>query len=306
MAWYGERWRLTGPAEDDYSAARMSEEADRLKWQRATSGFERARLNLLVALITLTVGAWALTLYQALEMSAPMDIPMDIAVRGGVTSDGMGGMAMAGMPAGGWSFAGAITFVALWTVMMAAMMLPAAAPMILIFASAQAQRAGDAVVPTWIFVAGYLFVWALAGVLVYAAVQIGSDIATQLTSLERARWAPLALGATLVTAGLYQFTPMKRICLTRCRSPFAFVALYWRDGRLGALRMGMRHGAYCLGCCWALFAVLVAAGVMSLAWMLLLTAVVFVEKVLPDGQRAASLIGLALVGLGLGVGVGAV
>ena len=315
MAWYGERWRLTGLAasvlnrscrfrsdEADYSAARMSEEADRLKWQRATSGFERARLNLLVALITLTVGAWALTLYQALEMSAPMDI----AVRGGVTRDGMGGMAMAGMPAGGWSFAGAITFGALWTVMMAAMMLPAAAPMVLIFASAQAQRAGHAVVPTWIFVAGYLLIWALAGVLVYAAVQIGSDIATQLTSLERARWAPLALSATLVTAGLYQFTPMKRICLTRCRSPFAFVALYWRDGRLGALRMGMRHGAYCLGCCWALFAVLVAAGVMSLAWMLLLTAVVFVEKVLPDGQRAASLIGLALIGLGLGVGVGAV
>jgi predicted metal-binding membrane protein len=311
MAWYGECWRLTGLAastadvrfrsdEADYSAARMSEEADRLK-QRVTSGFEHARLNLSVALITLTVGAWALTLYQAVEMSAPMEI----AVRGGITSDGMGGMAMAGMPAGGWSFAGAITFVALWTVMMAAMMLPAAAPMILIFASAQTQRAG-AVVPTWIFVAGYLFVWALAGVLVYAAVQIGSDIATQLTSLERARWAPLALGATLVTAGLYQFTPMKRICLTRCRSPFAFVALYWRDGRLGALRMGMRHGAYCLGCCWALFAVLVAAGVMSLAWMLLLTAVVFVEKVLPDGQRAASLIGLALVGLGLGVGVGAV
>jgi predicted metal-binding membrane protein len=102
----------------------MSKEAGRLKWQRATSGFERARLNLLVALITLTVDAWALTLHQALEMSALMDI----AVRGGVTSDGMGGMAMAGMPAGGWSFAGAISFGALWTVMMAAMMFPAAAP----------------------------------------------------------------------------------------------------------------------------------------------------------------------------------
>jgi predicted metal-binding membrane protein len=302
MAWYGERWRLTGPAEDDYSAARMSEGADRLKWQRATSGFKRARSNLLVALITLTIGAWALTLHQALEMS----VPMDIAVRGGVTSDGMGGMAMAGMPAGGWSLAGATTFVALWTVMMAAMMLPAAGPMILIFASAQAQRSGDAVVPTWVFIAGYLLVWALAGVLVYGAVQTGSDIATQLAPLERARWAPLALGATLVTAGLYQFTPIKRICLTRCRSPFAFVALYWRDGRLGALRMGLQHGAYCLGCCWALFAVLVAAGVMSLAWMLLLTGVVFVEKALPYGPRAASLIGLALVALGLGVGSGAV
>jgi predicted metal-binding membrane protein len=277
-------------------------EADPLKWQRAASGFERTRLNLLVALITLTVGAWALTLYQALEMS----VPMDIAVRGGVTSDGMGGMAMAGMPAGGWSFAGAATFVALWTVMMAAMMLPAAAPMILIFASAQAQRAGDVTVPTWIFIVGYLLVWAFAGVLVYAAVQIGSDIATRLTSLERARWAPLALGATLVTAGLYQFTPIKRICLTRCRSPFTFVALSWRDGRLGALRMGLQHGAYCLGCCWALFAVLVAAGVMSLAWMLLLAALVFVEKVLPDGPCAASVIGLALVALGLVLASGAV
>jgi predicted metal-binding membrane protein len=124
--------------------------------------------------------------------------------------------------------------------------------------------------------------------------------------VERARWAPLALGATLVTAGLYQFTPMKRICLTRCRSPFTFVALSWRDGRLGALRMGLQHGAYCLGCCWALFAVLVAAGVMSLAWMLLLAALVFVEKVLPDGPCAASVIGLALVALGLVLASGAV
>ena len=179
-----------------------------------------------------------------------MSVPMDIAVRGGVTSDGMGGMAMAGMPAGGWSFALATTFEALWTVMMAAMMLPAAAPTILIFTSAQAQRTGDARVPTWIFITGYLLVWALAGVLVYTVVQIGSDIATRLTPLERARWAPLALGATLIMAGLYQFTSIKRTCLIRCRSPFTFVALYWRDGRLGALRMGLRHGTYCLACCW--------------------------------------------------------
>jgi predicted metal-binding membrane protein len=275
-----------------------ADEADRLKWQRATAGLGRARLSLLVALITLTVGAWALTPYQALEMSGPMEI----AVRGG---DGMGGMAMAGMPAGGWSFAEATTFVALWTVMMAAMMLPAAAPMILIFASAQTRRTSVATVPTWIFIAGYLLIWAFVGVLVYAAVQIGSDVATRLAPLERARWAPLALGATLVTAGLYQFTPIKRVCLTRCRSPFAFVTLYWRDGRLGALWMGLRHGAYCLGCCWALFAVLVAAGLMSLAWMLLLTVLVFVEKVLPHGQRAASLIGVALIVLGLVVGSGA-
>ena len=163
-----------------------------------------------------------------------MSTPMGLAVGGGVSSEGMGGMAMAGMPAGGWSLAGATTFVALWTVMMAAMMLPAAAPMIVIFDSAQA-RGGETPVPTWIFIAGYLFVWMLAGIIVYAAVQTGSDVATELASLDRAQWAPLTLGATLLAAGLYQFTRIKHICLTRCRSPLAFVTSYWRSGRLGAL-----------------------------------------------------------------------
>jgi predicted metal-binding membrane protein len=160
-----------------------------------------------------------------------------------------------------------VVFVALWTVMMAAMMLPAAAPMILIFASAQARRARFAAVPTWIFIAGYLLVWAAAGVLVYVLVQVGSDLATGLTSADRASWAPVALGATLIAAGLYQFTPLRRVCLVHCRSPLTFVAQHWRDGRMGALQMGVRHGAYCLGCCWAMFAVMVAAGVMSLAPM---------------------------------------
>jgi predicted metal-binding membrane protein len=279
----------------------MLERGDRSKSQRLSAVMESARLSLLIALIALTVLAWALTLDQALEMSAPLGL----AVGGGVSSEGMGGMAMAGLPAGGWSLAGATTFVALWTVMMAAMMLPAAAPMIVIFDSAQA-RGGEATVPTWIFIAGYLLIWMLAGIIVYAAVQTGSDIATKLASLDRAQWAPLTLGATLVAAGLYQFTRIKRICLTRCRSPFAFVMSYWRNGRLGAFQMGLRHGAYCLGCCWALFAVLVAAGIMSIAWMLLLTVLVFVEKVLPYGQRSASLIGLALVALGLEIGSGAI
>ena len=107
------------------------------------------------------------------------------------------------------------------------------------------------------------------------------------------------LGATLIAAGLYQFTPLKRVCLRHCRSPLAFVALHWRDGPLGAIRMGIWHGAYCLGCCWALFAILVVAGIMSLAWMLLLTLVVFAEKVFPHGQRVSATIGFALIGLGL-------
>ena len=274
---------------------------DRWPWRRPTSLLGLAPPSLLISLIVLTGAAWALTLYQALSMS----MPMGIVVRGGVAAEGLGGMAMGGMAAAAWSLRGAVVFVALWTVMMAAMMLPAAAPMILIFASAQARRARQAAVPTWVFIAGYLLVWAAAGFLVHGLVQIGSDVATGLTSADRASWAPVALGATLLAAGLYQFTPLKRVCLIHCRSPFAFVAQHWRDGRIGALRMGLRHGGYCLGCCWALFAVMVAAGVMSLAWMLLLTLLVFTEKVLPQGRRAAPVIGFALIILGLMVASGA-
>ena len=274
---------------------------DRWPWRRPKSLLGLAPPSLLISLIVLTGAAWALTLYQALSMS----MPMGIVVRGGVAAEGLGGMAMGGMAAAGWSLRGAVVFVALWTVMMAAMMLPAAAPMILIFASAQARRARQAAVPTWVFIAGYLLVWAAAGFLVHGLVQIGSDVATGLTSADRASWAPVALGATLLAAGLYQFTPLKRVCLIHCRSPFAFVAQHWRDGRIGALRMGLRHGGFCLGCCWALFAVLVAAGVMSLAWMLLLTLLVFIEKVLPQGRRAAPVIGVALILLGVMVASGA-
>jgi predicted metal-binding membrane protein len=273
-----------------------------VRWRRPTSLLGLAPLSLLVSLVVLTGAAWALTLYHTLSMS----MPMGIVVRGGMVAEGMGGMAMAGMSAAGWSVGGAVVFVAVWTVMMAAMMLPAAAPMIVIFASAQARRARASAVPTWIFVAGYILVWLAAGLLVYVLVQIGSEIVTGLTSADRASWGPVALGTTLVAAGLYQFTPIKRVCLTHCRSPFAFVAQHWRDGRAGALQMGLRHGGYCLGCCWALFAVMVAAGVMSLAWMLLLTLVVFVEKVLPQGRRASPMIGVALIVLGLMVASGAV
>jgi predicted metal-binding membrane protein len=178
--------------------------------------------------------------------------------------------------------------------------------MIVVFAAAQARRAGGVAVPTWIFVAGYILVWMAAGLLAYAAAEAGRMAASRLDPAALADWAPRALGAVVAAAGLYQFTPIKRVCLRHCRSPLAFVAQPWRGGRMGALRMGLRHGAYCFGCCWALFAVLVAAGVMSLAWMLLLTLVVFVEKALPHGQRAAPVIGITLVALGLVLGTGAV
>jgi predicted metal-binding membrane protein len=277
--------------------------------RRAASWSSRLRLkvgqvplSLLASLAVLTAAAWALTIHQAVSMR----MPMGIAVRGGMAAEGMAGMAMGGIAATGWSFAGAAIFVAVWTVMMIAMMLPAAASMIFMFASAQARREPEVAVPTWIFVAGYILVWAAAGLVAYVSVQVGSELATSLAPADRSKWAPLALGLTVAAAGLYQFTPIKRVCLTHCRSPLAFIALHWRDRRLGALRMGLRHGAYCFGCCWALFAVLIAAGVMSMAWMLLLTLVVFVEKMLPQGPRAGAVTGVALIAVGTVVASGAI
>jgi predicted metal-binding membrane protein len=183
--------------------------------------------------------------------------------------------------------------------MMVAMMLPAAAPMILIFATAQARRDRHVAVPTWIFVAGYILVWAGAGLGAYVLDRAFTELLNSQVSIDRVTWAPLTLGIMLILAGLYQFTPLKHVCLRQCRSPWGFVAQYWREGRAGAVSMGLRHGLYCLGCCWALFAVLTAVGMMSIAWMLSLTVVVFAEKVLPFGVRISTAVGVALVGLGL-------
>lgn len=270
----------------------IPDDAGRFNWLRPKSSLGRARLSLLVSLAVLTAAAWAVTVYHALSMREPMD--------------GMSDMAMSGMSAGGWSFASAAGFLVVWSTMMAAMMLPAAAPMIVVFASAQAGRERPTAVPTWIFVTGYLLVWVVTGAAVYVVVQVGTEAANFLSLTDRAKFAPPLLGFTLVAAGLYQFTQIKRACLTHCRSPLAFVAQYWRDGWLGAFQMGMQHGTYCLGCCWALFAVLIVAGIMSLAWMLLLTLAVLVEKVLPQGQRISTAIGVAFVALGLAVSIGAV
>jgi predicted metal-binding membrane protein len=267
----------------------------------------RARVLLLLSLGVLTAGAWALTLRHAWMMPEPMGVAVpDGSTMDGMSMDGMSPMTATGVPAAGRALPEAIGFVAVWTVMMAAMMLPAMVPMVLTFAAAQARRTRTMAVPTWIFVAGYLLVWLAAGLLVHVVLQAGGTVVSGLTGAEREHWVPLALGTVLIGAGLYQFTPLKRTCLALCRSPLAFVSLHWRDGRVGALRMGIRHGVYCLGCCWALFAVLVAAGVMSVAWMLLLTLAVAMEKLLPLGRLAPTVIGAALIALGSAVASGTV
>ncbi|MBX6368611.1 MAG: DUF2182 domain-containing protein [Rhodospirillales bacterium] len=259
------------------------------------SVLRQARLSLLLALLLLTGATWALTLYHDLMMEAPGAA----ATSDGAVAPAMPGMAMGGMPGAAWSAGGAAFFLASWVVMMAAMMLPAAAPMIVLFDAARRSREGRAALSTWIFVSGYLLVWLAAGVPAYAAIETANALGASWTDpAARVDRGSLVLGAILLGAGLYQFTPLKRVCLRHCRSPLAFFAQHWRDGRLGALRLGVLHGAYCLGCCWALFAVLVAVGVMSMGWMLLLTLVVFVEKVLPRGERVAAFFGVALVALG--------
>jgi predicted metal-binding membrane protein len=222
---------------------------------------------------------------------------------GAAAASGMAGMAMDEA----WSWGGFATFLVAWAVMMAAMMFPAAAPMLLIYRAVAAGRRakGGAFVPTWVFAGGYLLVWTAIGVVTWVLVQLGSELAGRVSEADRDTWAPLALGAVLLVAGLYQLTPLKGVCLDHCRTPMQFVMHHWRDGHGGALRMGVVHGAYCLGCCWALFAVLVAAGVMSLAWMLLLTLVVFAEKVLPSGRRVSLAVGAAFVLLGVLVASGA-
>ena len=205
---------------------------------------------------------------------------------------------------GEFTLGGLGVFLAVWTVMMGAMMLPSAAPMILTFAAAQARRDRNVAVPTWMFVTCYILVWGYAGLVVYVLLHAGKDLVDHLAWLES---GPLVLGVTLTLAGLYQFTPLKRLCLRHCRSPLAFVRRHWRDGWEDAVEMGCRHGLYCLGCCWALFSVMVAAtGMMSIVWMLLMTLVVFAEKVLPHGPRISVAVALGLIALGLLVGSGAV
>src|SRR5262249_26059037 len=147
-------------------ADRRAALAARLSWLRPSGRLGRLRFGLTVSLVLLTAAAWWLTLDYATRMS----MPMGIAVRGGMEGDGMAGMAMAGMASAGWSAEGAVVFTAVWTVMMAAMMLPASAPMVLLFASAQGRR-GGAAISTWIFVAGYLLVWAAVGVVVFIVVE---------------------------------------------------------------------------------------------------------------------------------------
>jgi predicted metal-binding membrane protein len=196
---------------------------------------------------------------------------------------------------------GALLFLALWVVMMVAMMFPTAAPMILLFHRIQAKRrsAGQAFIATWIFVLAYLALWSAAGVVAFIAALAGEAL------LRRAGLSPEMTarigGGLLVVAGIYQLTPLKKVCLSACRSPMGFVMTSWEEGVGGAVRMGLHHGIACLGCCWLLFAILFPLGLMNVAAMAVITVLIFAEKAFPWGRRAAQVGAAVLIAYGLAV-----
>jgi predicted metal-binding membrane protein len=224
----------------------------------------RSRTITIASLAILTLLAWAYLLSGA----------------------GMGAMAGMVAMAPGWPL-----IFAMWAAMMVAMMLPSAAPAILLYARVHRHSAGiSGAPPTGTFLGGYLFCW-----LAFSAIA-----ATLHQALEGDAFAnPHAAAALLVGAGLYQLSPLKNACLAHCRSPAEFLTRHYRPGLSGALRLGLLHGAFCVGCCWLLMALLFVGGVMNLSWVAVLTLLVAAEKLLPAGRIVALIAGLAFIGWGI-------
>lgn len=211
----------------------------------------------------------------------------------------MGSMPDTAVTAPSWSAATMLLIVAMWWVMMIAMMTPSAAPAILLYArthrhSAAQGQMNSQLAPTGAFAAGYLLVWlafsVAAASLQWALVQAG--LVSEMMMGSQSRWLS---GGLLVAAGLYQLSPLKGLCLTHCRSPTHFLTNNWRPGAGGAVRLGMLHGSYCVGCCWTLMALLFVGGVMNLVWIAALSVVVLVEKLAPGGPWLGRGLGVALV-----------
>jgi predicted metal-binding membrane protein len=235
----------------------------------------RFRVGVLASLLGLAVLAWLLTRERMLDMDT-----------GPGTDPGTLGF-----------------YVVSWVVMMSAMMFPSIVPMVLAFGFVHRRRRDrgmvDRVVCTWVFVAGYLLTWTAFGLLAYG-LYVGVH-SLSIPALSWHRGGPYLAGGVLLAAAIYQLTPTKHACLRRCRSPLDFVLTHWRDGPAGALRMGVIHGAWCVGCCWGLMVALFALGVMSLTWMLAIAGLIAIEKLLPREELANHLVASTLVVLALGV-----
>jgi predicted metal-binding membrane protein len=211
---------------------------------------------------------------------------------------------MQGMDAGPGTDPGTLGFfLTTWVVMMSAMMFPSISPMVLMYARIEASRrergrsapAGA----TAAFIGGYLITWATAGLAGFAIFEASQSLSIDAFSWDRG--GPYLAGGVLVAAAAYQLTPLKDACLRKCRNPLMFLMTSWRPGRTGALRMGVEHGAWCVGCCWVLMAALFALGVMSIGWMAFIAALIAIEKLLPWQALANRGIALLLVALGIAV-----
>jgi predicted metal-binding membrane protein len=196
---------------------------------------------------------------------------------------------MEGMDGGPWTDLGTFAwFLGVWVVMMAAMMFPSVAPTVALFSRLTKSR--SPVLPL-AFTSGYLLAWGAVGALAFGFAVGGGHVTSQVLAWDRAgRWVA---GATLIVAAVYELTPLKDACLGRCRSPLGFLVGAWRDGRVGAVGMGVRHGAWCIGCCWALMASLFALGVMSLVWMAAVAGLIALEKLVP--WRRVAVYGTAVI-----------
>jgi predicted metal-binding membrane protein len=184
---------------------------------------------------------------------------------------------MRGMDAGPWTDLGSLGwFLGVWVVMMAAMMFPSVAPTIALYSKLMTPR--SRLLP-WLFAVGYLLTWAVAGLVAYVVGRIATNALGDTLMWDHA--GQTIAGVTLIVAAAYELTPFKDVCLGKCRSPLGALLGSWRDGRVGAIRMGARNGAWCVGCCWALMASLFALGVMSISWMAVVAGIIALEKLLP-------------------------
>ncbi len=227
-------------------------------------------------LLALVLMSWTFLAWTVLDMGHPLvQLMMPMSAR--------------------WGVASAAAILGMWAIMMAAMMLPSALPMLLQFVDL-ARRNGEAARGR-VFVGAYLLVWLVFSIAATALQWCLQAVGwTDPMAASRSPWLTAAL---LLLAGIYQFSPLKKVCLARCRSPIGFLLGEWRPGAIGALVMGLRHGLFCLGCCWALMALLFVGGVMNLAWVAALAIAVAVEKMLPRGAQVAAVMGLVLIGSGV-------
>jgi predicted metal-binding membrane protein len=240
-----------------------------------------------VGLAAITLLAWGYLLRMAVMMSAAAS-EADMHIAMGMTDQRA------------WGAADLVTLFLMWTIMMIGMMVPSAAPVILLVTGTYRRRGERSRALTVPFIAGYLIAWTVFSA-VAAVIQIVLH-RTALLSPSMASSSAALGGAILIAAGAYQWFPSKHACLTHlCRSPLAFLSNEWREGAMGALTMGFRHGMFCVGCCWALMAVLFAVGVMNVLWVAAIAIFVLIEKLAPHGAHVARVGGVALIVWGVWV-----